>query len=292
PAPAVVELPAAPEFEPMEESPVPVAIPARPVTAWRGQVRQYAPGVVRKIPGRIEPKDSVTRYDLVLPELAGGQSDPDWMEDMKSVPIRRELWTLEFRFKPVGILDVDVPQPDGKVERKQIWYLVYSVKNTGNVVVPEQGTDATWSLRPSAKSVRFFPRFVLESTNMRKLYRDRVIPVAVDAIQRREGTRQRLLNTVEAVREIAPGEEVWGVATWDAVDPMTHRFSVYVQGLTNAYIWGQQADENGGVELTAGRTYRRTLKLNFLRRGDQYMIREDQILYGTAGGLDHEWVYR
>ena len=277
------------KFEPMETIPAPAAIPAKPITPWRGQVRQYAPGVVRQIPDRIEPKDSVTRYDLVLPELAGGPDDLEWMKD---VPVRRELWMLEFRFKPVGMLDVDIPQPNGQVERKKVWYLVYSVKNTGNVVVPEQGEDLTWSLKPSAKSVRFFPRFVLESTNVHKLYRDRVIPVAVDAIQRREGTRLRLLNTVEVVREIAPGEEVWGVATWDSVDPMTHQFSVYVQGLTNGYIWNQQADENGGVELTAGRTYRRTLKLNFLRRGDQYMVREDQILYGTTGGLDHEWVYR
>ena len=31
------------------------------------------------------------------------------------------------------------------------------------------------------------------------------------------------------------GETVWGVATWQDVDPNNVWFSVYVEGLTNAY---------------------------------------------------------
>ncbi|MDD3470540.1 MAG: hypothetical protein PHE53_11270 [Thermoguttaceae bacterium] len=290
PVPDLPKRPAADmNFEPVDEVPAPVAIRSTPITPWRGAQRRNAPGVVKEVVSSAEPKDAVTRYDLTLPGLVGQNGDLSWMKD---VPLRRELWMLEFRFKPVGIIDVDIPQPSGKVQKKKIWYLVYSVKNTGNVVVPKQGKDLMYSLEPSAKSVRFFPRFIFESTNTNKLYRDQILPIAVDAIQRREGTKFQLLNTVEAVREIAPGEEISGVVTWDTIDPMTNKFSIYVQGLTNAYIWKQATGANGGVELTEGKTYRKTLKVNFLRRGDQYLIREDQILYGVSGGLDWQWVYR
>ena len=36
-------------------------------------------------------------------------------------------------------------------------------------------------------------------------------------------------------RDIAVGETLWGVATWEDIDPRIVRFSVYVFGLTNAY---------------------------------------------------------
>ena len=300
----------------LENFPAPKPIGSPVLRPWRGQVRELAPGVLRQIPAIVEPRDAAFRYDLVLPELVG--KDGDLSKDvswMKDVPLMRtsqsglppqELWMLEFRFKPVGIMDVDIPQPDGRLQSRKVWYLVYSVKNTGNVVVPQQDQkDLTWTLVPSAKSVRFFPRFALESTltqrmasgeyeTVQKLYQDQIIPVAAEAIQNREGTRQRLLNTVDAVSEIAPGEEVWGVVVWDAVDPKTRQFSIYVQGLTNAYLWKQKTGADGSVDPEDGTPYRRTLKLNFLRRGDQYMVRENQILYGVGapGGLDHEWVYR
>ena len=68
-------------------------------------------------------------------------------------------------------------------------------------------------------------------------YPDRVIPVADAAIQLREGYGQKILTSVEMNREIPVGQTVWGVATWEDIDPKIVQFSVYVIGLTNAYKW-------------------------------------------------------
>ena len=38
--------------------------------------------------------------------------------------------------------------------------------------------------------------------------------------------------------------------------------------------------------------YRKLLKLNFWRPGDQYNVNEDEIRYGVPGGVDYQWVYR
>ena len=33
------------------------------------------------------------------------------------------------------------------------------------------------------------------------------------------------------------GKTVWGIVTWEDIDPRTKWFSIYVEGLTNAYRW-------------------------------------------------------
>lgn len=43
----------------------------------------------------------------------------------------KEIWQLEFSYKNVRTIEVDFPVADGKMERKRVWYLVYSVTNTG-----------------------------------------------------------------------------------------------------------------------------------------------------------------
>jgi hypothetical protein len=95
-------------------------------------------------------------------------------------------------------------------------------------------------------------------------------------------------------RDINEGETLWGVATWEDIDPKIVRFSVYVSGLTNAYQW---KDEPGGYKpgdpILTGRTlYRKTLKLNFWRPADEYFEHEEEIRYGIPGELDYQWVYR
>ena len=56
---------------------------------------------------------------------------------------------------------VDEPMPDGRMQNKLVWYLVYSVKNT------------------SDKPVTFVPYFVLVGNDTHKVYPSRVIPLAV-----------------------------------------------------------------------------------------------------------------
>ena len=46
----------------------------------------------------------------------------DWAKD---VTFRHDVWVLRFRFKPMRMMWVDVPQPSGFMQRKLIWYMVY-----------------------------------------------------------------------------------------------------------------------------------------------------------------------
>jgi hypothetical protein len=140
------------------------------------------------------------------------------------------------------------------------------------------------------KPVRFVPRMVLGSVDTEKQYLDRLIPVALGPIQRREDSARRFFNKVEMVREISPSPEgrdvsVWGVATWEDIDPRTDRFNIYVQGLTNALRW---TDHDGG-----GRTITyKTLQLNFWRPGDEFFQDESEVRIGGPEELDYTWTYR
>ena len=110
----------------------------------------------------------------------------------------------------------------------------------------------------------------------------------------REDPNRKFLTSVEMCREIAVGETLWGVATWEDIDPRIVRFSVYVSGLTNAYQWKDEPGEyKPGESTLAGRKlYRKMLKLNFWRPGRPVFEHEEEIRYGIPGGVDYEWVYR
>ena len=43
----------------------------------------------------------------------------------------KEVWQLQFAYKNIRSIDVDYPTPDGKLQSRRVWYLVYSVTNTG-----------------------------------------------------------------------------------------------------------------------------------------------------------------
>ena len=62
-------------------------------------------------------------------------------ERAKASTLRRTIWNLEFAFKPLRMIEVDVPQPDGRLQRKLIWYMVYRVKNNGNHWKPKAVTE-------------------------------------------------------------------------------------------------------------------------------------------------------
>jgi len=241
------------------------------------------------VPPNLEYDETVSRHDVI--ELLTSDSTLDWAKD---VPFRRDIWCLEFQFKPVRMIYVDIPQPNGKMRRELIWYMVYSVTNKGEVLHPVPDENGTFKVETVDKPVRFIPEFLLESPEFHKVYADRVIPLAVGPIQQREDPNRKLLTTVEMCREIAVGETVWGVVTWNNLDPRIDRFSIYIQGLTNAYRW---KDEPGvykkGDPLGKGRRLsRKTLKLNFWRPGDEYAEHEREIRLGIPGEVDYEWVYR
>ncbi len=257
--------------------------------AAAGPFRPLAPGALRSVDPMSEVDETVSRHDVV--ELLAVDSKLDYA---KGVPFRRDIWALQFNFKPVRIIYVDLPQPSGYMQRKQIWYLVFTVTNRGTTMHPVQAEDGTYTIEYVDKPIHFVPAFLLHSIQRDKWYPDRVIPAAMGPIRMREDPNRAFYNTVEMVRDIQVGQTVWGVATWEDIDPRIDRFSIYVSGLTNAYQW---SDDSGkfkpGSPLGTGRhLLRKTLKLNFWRPGDAIDLKEKQIRFGIPGELDYQWVYR
>jgi len=290
--------------------------PAQRPPLRRSPYKRLAGHVMKTVDPDLKQVQSFSRHDTV--ELLSFDPNFDWAKD---ITYRHEVWALEFKFKPLRMIWVDIPQPSGRMRPKQIWYMVYSVTNPGKVMVPVDDLllpydDAlhdkkrVYEVKRVDKPVRFVPEFLLEGHNslgegegFSKVYQDRVIPVAVGPIRLREDPHRRFYTTVDICREIAVGETFWGIAMWEAagpeldprgLDPEIDRFSIYIKGLTNAYRWRDEPGElKKGDRLGKGRQlFQKTLKINFWRPGDKYDEHEGEIRYGLPGGVDYEWVYR
>lgn len=301
-------------------------IPAVSAQVAAPSPRQLAPGVLTTIPPNFAPEDTVSTHDVVeIRANPGLQWNPEFLSATKTlygmaddVKFRRNVWCLELSFKPLRMIEVDVPLASGGAQRKLIWYLVYRVRNTGQVLKPVQGEDGVFTaeVAPGAP-IRFLPQFVLESQDRQPsgepvsiAYLDRVIPAAVQAITQREMPGQRLLNSVEMAEQPIPvsGERidkaVWGVATWTDVEPRIDFLSVYVGGLSNAYRWEDTPGRyRPGDAPGKGRAFaRKILQLNFWRPGDELLQSERELrygvpvgkadLYGVPEGVAYRWVYR
>ncbi len=287
----------------------------------RRPYRKLAPGVLQSVEPARQIEESFSRHDLVeLLAVEPPNAKFDWARD---VPFRHAVWTLEFKFKPVRMIWVDVPQPTGKMRRKLIWYMVYSVTNKPiqektvslkslddenaeslpqyGWMVPIRSEAGIYEIQFVNKSIRFVPRFLLEGreslqtdTGFTKVYPDRVIPIAMRQIRAREDPGRTFYDSAQiSQRPLRVGGTAWGVATWEDVDSRIDQFSVYVKGLTNAYKWKDEPDKyRKDAPLDAYRRLRaKTLKLNFWRPGDEYREHEGEIRYGVPGGVDYEWKY-
>ena len=286
---------------------------------------QFAPGVLTTIPPQLDPADTVNKHDVVeLRAQVDLERTPKLLAETRTLfemaagaEFRRETWCLEFTFKPLRMLAVDIPQSTGKMQRKLVWYMVYRVRNTGAGLAPKKKNDGTFTtVEQSMGPQRFVPQFMLTSLDrdrqdnpVRKSYMDRIMPTAVAAIARRELPKGELLNNVEISEKLLEPETgravggLWGVATWEDVDPEMDFFAIYVSGLTNAYRWEDAADFAAGAAPGTGRTFtRKVLQLNFWRPGDSHEENETEIrygsapgkagLYGTREGIAYQWVYR
>ncbi len=285
--------PARPDIEPQEGSvPGKTPAPEPPKLLPAGRPRQLAPGVLISIPPDLQAADTVSRHDVV--ELLAVDQNFDWAKD---IAFRRDVFCLEFEFKPVRVMVVDLPQPSGLFQRKLVWYLVYRVTHSGKVLHPEPAANGSYDVQEVEQPVRFVPEFVLDCPRLGKRYPDRVIPLAFQRIAQREDPHQRFFNTVEMVRELKPGESVWGIATWEDIDPRIDRFSVYVYGLTNAYRWTDAGPLQPNDKLGKGRVlYRKALQLNFWRPGDEFDRQpteiEAEIRFGWPDRPAYQWVFR
>lgn len=291
----------------------------------------FAPGVLTVIPPAPQPPET---YDgpLTLTELIDAHPEISWqsenhpdgrphydprsqtLEEMaKQVILRREIYSLEFSFKPLRQIYLDVPRADGRLQRKLVWYMVYRLRYRGGDLRPAADDVAGLPVYKRIESVsysqrRAFPLLVLENHATEERYIDQILPTAKDRIAIREKITAPLHNSVEissieiplSSDEAAPG--VWGVATWVDVDPNLDFLSVNVFGLTNAF-------ELDGVGADA--PYRKkALSLNFYRPGDAVRQTEDEIRfgvpafddpaeqdyvlkqYGLTERLDYRWIFR
>lgn len=277
-------------------------VPAAQPTGYR----TLAPGVLTVIPADRSGDDALQRADI--PEITLGLSDLAWEPKQspvgatlvgqgRVVDFPRDIWCLEFAFKPPRQIDVDVPARELRMQRKRLWYLLYRVKNVGaRRIVMEEGDATRLKSEPLQKPVRFLPHFVLESTEglsssegalAYRAYLDRVVPNAVAAIREREDTRLDLHDSARmSERDLAPGEERWGVATWEDVDPRIDFFSIYVRGLTNAIRWRPRADAVFSPDSVPGAGEEHaleSLRLDFWRPGDDSPSPAEEASVGHAG---------
>jgi len=271
--------------------------------------RRLTAGALTVIPADASADDPLQRADI--PEITRGYAERAW-EPRQAPPgstlvgrgrnrdFLRDIWCLEFAFKPPRQIDVDIPAPDLRMRRKRIWYMVYRVRNTGGRRVVGADGDLT-QLATEAVSVpvRFLPHFVMESvegltaeegTYSYRAYLDRVIPAAVAAIRAREFRDTPdfpLLDSAGmAAAEIPPGGERWGVATWEDVDPRIDFFAIFVRGLTNAIRWRPRADATFSPESVpgAGMEYAlESLRLDFWRPGDDRDEQAEEMSIGHVG---------
>jgi len=295
------------------------------------QATAFAPGVVTVVPGDPDP-DETFDGPLTLKSFLDAHPELQWdsetftdgtphfdprsrtlVEMAKQVVLRREIYALEFSFKPLRHMYIDVPVGNNQVQRKLVWYMVYRVRYRGGDLRPaadEVGGSPLYQRLEeiSYDSRRFFPLATLRNHANGKEFLDRILPAAKNKIAVREQITAPLYNSVEITRvpiprssdENAPG--VWGVLTWIDVDPDIDYLSVYVSGLTNAFEQDGEGDDA---------PYRRkALQLNFFRPGDAMSQTEDEIRFGVPSfdddqeqqyildqynldeRLDYRWVFR
>ncbi len=281
--------------------------------------RQFAPGVETVIPPSIDPGETLTEHPLV--ELRAKDSlqwdpklvaDPTLYEKAANAKFTREIWCLEFAFKPLRM--IRLMDPSTESGQRLVWYLVYRVKHPGTGLKPQlsKANGSFSATEVKIGPVRFLPHMVLQGQDVApdggKIYRaylDQPMPEAVPAIRQRETPGRKLYTaTTMPLEELKPGEERWGVALWSEIDPEIDFFSVYARGLTNAYDW---TDPPGVYEAGdppgKGREFvYKTLQLNFWRPGDRFLQHENEVrygvapgkagLYGVEEGVAHRWVYR
>ncbi len=175
------------------------------------------------------------------------------------------IWVLDFAFKPLRMKTVEIP---GK-GRRQLHYLYYRVVNR------------------TSKPRMFVPQFIMVNETGRKI-EDQVVAEAVPVIQAREDATIPLLGAVNIMGMLPASEKpdvddaVYGVAVWDRWDPKADRFSIYVRGLSDGYK--EVPSPSGGKPVVKYKT----LRIDFIRRGDERQLSEKEIEFGDPA---YEWVY-
>jgi hypothetical protein len=322
------------------QSPAGTAVPPRndsyvsvPAAGSDGlPARNLAPGVLTVIdPDQNAEDTAIGPADLEFvakhPELAWSQpnfengspnfaSPSETLVEMgKNVTLRHPVWGLEFAFKPVRMIEANIPTKSGAVERKLVWYLIYRLRYVGGDLHPELEDVVAGSgvakppMASFSKYVRFLPRFTFVNTQTKTEKSSQILSTVIPAIEARERVGKPVYDEVKISRqEIKPsvGDQdfpLWGVATWTDIPADTDYFAIQIRGLTNAYKISKS-------EAGQAQYLRKTLQLYFWRPGDTIAPTEDRIRlgvppyvqedaknhamqqFGVKKRLDYEWLYR
>jgi hypothetical protein len=283
---------------------LPTVLAQQAAPSGNGPHRRLAPGVIIEIPAQIEEQETYSGPREMTELLAIGGKRLDWtphtlaksetlLAMARNATFRRSVWGLEIGFKPLRMIEIEQRLPDGSVVPQKVYYLVYYVKNNGRHLSPDPQPDAhgnvTFATKPVNHTIRFFPSFVLQAHDADRAYLDVVLPAAVEQIRRREDASRNFMNSVSISSQPIPisseyeDNSVWGIATWTNVDPRSDFFSIFIQGLTNAYRWQdpEGAFQVGDPPMTGRRFTYKTLQLNFWRAGDAIDPTEDEIRFGV-----------
>ncbi len=267
--------------------------------------RELAPGVLKVVPLAVETADSQT-LRMSLPDLDSKQYVPNTFSSAQTlygstrdIVLFRDIWQYEFAFLGLRQIELEIPVANNRVAKKNVWYMVYRVRNVGKTISYDKITDQLvktdqheivldrTELDPATLPGRFFPVFTLvgwvhnpqTGDYDRVEYTDNVLPTAVRQIQLEEDAARQLLDSVEVSRTelpLAAGKSdgaVWGVATWTSVDPRINYTSVRIKGLTNAYRMINNEDGSKSFRF-------RELQINFYRPGDVFRESQDRISLG------------
>ncbi len=268
--------------------------------------RKLAPDVLNVIPPVIDVRDA---HSLPMP-LPGFQTEPfvpqvfpeseTLYSQTRQVIFYRDLWQLEFTFLGLRQFKVNAVNPDGETRQKNIWYIVYRIRDVGSAVSHRQVQDPKFghvdteivlepdAVNPETLPQRFFGNFILNGwvqdprTGMYSLieYKDQVVPGAFKLIAREEDPGQEYLDTVQMAQQVLqqyPADSdqggKWGIALWYNVDPRIDYVTVRVRGLTNAFRLERNPDDTIAVR-------NKTLQLNFWRPGDGIEQDRDKVEFG------------
>jgi hypothetical protein len=231
----------------------------------RGQLPDPAP-IPEKQLGPVLPTHPVRRMPQgFVNQLNGKQAFNERWVDASLLPRDKQgIWVLDFAFRPVRVIQVDLPKG-----RRYIHYVYYQVSNH------------------TGKPRMFVPQFSLV-TDTGKRIEASPVPKAVELIQTREDPSIPLLGEVSTMGVIPVStkqgidDAVFGVATWEGVDPNADKFSVYVRGLSDGYQEVPASGDNKPV------TKYKTLRLDFIRRGDKFDLKDREIQLMDP---PFEWIY-
>ncbi len=177
-----------------------------------------------------------------------------------------DISTMIFDFKSPRMVELNIPG----VGKRVVWYMCY------------------WLSNYNKEPFTVYPEFLL-MTNRHTLHRDEVVPEVEEAIRKIEDPTNRFhfensvsisKNPIPVSKPDALPRRVAGIAIWTDVKekaPETSEFKIFVTGLSN----GWHIDD-------AGQISRKTLMLQFERRGDGTRVDSNEIVYNDG----FKWIYR